>query len=500
MVQQIDKTRPILVTGATGYIGSRLVPRLLEENYKVRVFARSEKKLRSRSWGKHPNLEVFIGDVFDLESLGKACDGSSIIYYLVHSMLPEQKDFEQADRIAAENITATAEAKEVERIIYLGALGEEQYGLSKHLKSRAEVAKIISSGKVPATTLRAAMIIGSGSASFEILRYLVDRLPVMITPKWLETPSQPIAIRNVIEYLVRCLNHQETRGKTYDIGGSEVLTYRRLMEIYAKEANLPKRLVIPVPVLTPRLSSYWIHLVTPVPASIARPLAEGLKNPVVCQNDDIRKIIQQDILSPSEAVHRALHKLNDNEVTSHWTDAGYMPSMESFLEGDPNWAGGTTFKDKRDIEIHGDTDNVWKVIEGIGGKRGWYHANWLWVVRGFLDRMAGGVGLRRGRRDDDKVMPGDALDFWRVLKVEKGKELLLFAEMKLPGRATLEFRVDDGNNNQSRLSQIARFKPKGLLGILYWYLVFPIHSYVFKGLLEKIVKIALLNKKQKQVS
>ena len=322
----------------------------------------------------------------------------------------------------------------------------------------------------------------------------------MITPKWLETPSQPIAIRNVIEYLVRCLKHQETRGKTYDIGGSEVLTYRRLMEIYAREANLPKRLVIPVPVLTPRLSSYWIHLVTPVPASIARPLAEGLKNPVVCQNDDIRKIIQQDILSPSEAVHRALHKLNDNEVTSHWTDAGYMPSMESFLEGDPNWAGGTTFKDKRDIEIHGDTDNVWKVIEGIGGKRGWYHANWLWVVRGFLDRMAGGVGLRRGRRDDNKVMPGDALDFWRVLKVEKGKELLLFAEMKLPGRATLEFRVDDGNNNQSRLSQIARFKPKGLLGILYWYLVFPIHSYVFKGLLEKIVKIALLNKKQKQVS
>ncbi len=487
MPQQNNSDKLILVTGATGYIGGRLVPKLLEEGYKVRAFTRSEKKLRSRVWANHPNVELYVGDVFDVESLKRACVGCSIVYYLVHSMLPGQKDFEQADRDAAENMKQAAQSQGVGRMVYLGGLGEDNPDLSKHLKSRAEVAKILSSGEVPVTIFRAAMIIGSGSASFEILRYLVDRLPLMVTPKWLETPSQPIAIRNVIEYLVCCLKHSETDGKTYDIGGSEVLTYRRLMELYAVEANLPKRLVIPVPVLTPRLSSYWIHLVTPVPASIARPLAEGLKNPVVCQNDDIKKIIKQEVLSPSESIRRALNKLDDNEIKSHWTDAGTMPPMESIYEGDPDWAGGTVFEDKREIVPHSDVEKAWKVIEGIGGKHGWYHANGLWIIRGFLDRMVGGVGLRRGRRDDDNLIPGDALDFWRVVAVEKNKKLLLFAEMKLPGTAMLEFRVDN-SGGECRIQQIARFNPLGLFGILYWYLVLPFHGYVFNGMLKKIAE------------
>lgn len=480
----------VLVTGATGYIGGRLVPALLNKGYKVRAFTRSKEKLQNRPWANDPNVELFSGDVFDSTSLNKACKGCRVAYYLVHSMLPGQKDFQKADKTAAENMRKAAEINSLERIVYLGGLGEDSPDLSKHLKSRAEVAKILAEGKVPVTVFRAAMIIGAGSASFEILRYLVDRLPLMITPKWLETPSQPIAIKNVIEYLVGCLNHSETIGKSFDIGGAEVLTYRRLMEIYAKEANLPKRLVIPVPVLTPRLSSYWIHLVTPVPASIARPLAEGLKNPVVCQNDDIQKIIQQDILKPSEAIHRALQSLDDNEVISHWTDAGQMPPMESIYEGDPNWAGGTQFEDKREIEVHAKVDSVWRVISRIGGNRGWYHANWLWVFRGFLDRLVGGAGLRRGRRDENKILPGDALDFWRVAAVDMNKRLLLFAEMKLPGKATLEFRINEGSDGQSKLEQIARFSPRGLFGIIYWYILLPFHGYIFKGLLKKIALLA----------
>lgn len=277
MSHQSDRVRPVLVTGATGYVGGRLIPKLVEQGFKVRAMGRSLTKLKSRPWAGMPNIEFISGDVFDAKSLKQAVKGCWAAYYLVHSMLPGQKDFQNADRLGAENMRNAASEAGVERLIYLGGLGEDDESLSKHLKSRIEVAQILKTGKVPVTILRAAMIIGSGSASFEILRYLVDRLPIMITPRWLETPNQPIAIRNVITYLAGCLEHEETAGETYDIGGSEVLTYRQLMEIYAEEAKLPKRFVIPVPVLTPRLSSYWIHLVTPVPASIARPLAEGLK-------------------------------------------------------------------------------------------------------------------------------------------------------------------------------------------------------------------------------
>lgn len=484
--------KKILVTGATGYIGGRLVPELLARGYQVRAFTRSREKLQGRPWARHPQVELFSGDVFDLKQLSEACRGCGAAYYLVHSMLPGQKDFQKADQTAAENMRAAAEENHLERILYLGGLGEDGPGLSKHLKSRAEVGKILSQGKVPVTALRAAMVIGSGSASFEILRYLVERLPVMVTPKWLETPNQPIAIRNVIEYLIGCLEVPETAGKSFDIGGADVLTYRELMKVYAEEAGLSKRIVFPVPVLTPRLSSYWIHLVTPVPASIARPLAEGLKNPVVCKNNEIRALIPQEVLSAREAIRRALANLRGNEIKSHWTDAGRMPPLEFIYPGDPQWAGGTRYQDDRSIEVPVPAERLWRVIEKIGGRQGWYHADWLWSFRGFLDRLAGGVGLRRGRRDENKILPGDSLDFWRAAEVTENKRLLLYAEMKLPGRATLEFNVDAVTPNQSRLRMSAKFYPKGLMGILYWYLVLPFHHYIFNGMMRQIAARARL--------
>ena len=346
------------------------------------------------------------------------------------------------DRRAAENMAAVAQREGLSRVIYLGGLGEDTPELSKHLRSRAEVGQVLAAGPVPATILRAGMILGSGSASFEILRYLVDRLPAMVTPRWVGTPSQPIAIRNVLGYLVGCLERPETAGRTFDIGGPEVLTYRRLMELYAEEAGLRRRLVVPVPVLTPRLSSYWIHLVTPVPAAIARPLAEGLVNPVVCQETAIRSLVPQDLLPPREAIRLALERLRGDATETHWTDAGRIPPAEWSDPADAAWAGGTVREDVRRVVVHASPDAAWAPIVRIGGANGWYHANWLWSLRGVLDRLVGGAGVRRGRRHPVELHAGDALDFWRVEAVEPSRRLLLVAEMRLPGKATLEFRLE----------------------------------------------------------
>jgi hypothetical protein len=333
------------------------------------------------------------------------------------------------------------------------------------------------------TILRAAMIIGSGSASFEILRYLVDRLPVIITPRWVHTPFQPIAIRNVLTYLVRCLEEPGTLGQMLDIGGPEILTYRDMMRMYAEEAGLARRWIIPVPVLTPRLSSYWIHVVTPVPAAIARPLAEGLANPVICRETRIRTLIPLDLLTPREAVRRALSLVRQGRPETHWTDAGLLP-------GDPEWAGGTLLRDDRRLMVHASQEQVWRAIAGIGGERGWYQLDWIWTVRGVLDRFMGGVGLRRGRRHPDELAPGDALDFWRVLEVEPGRRLRLGAEMRLPGIATLQWRLQEQTPGEVLVVQQVRFRPRGLAGILYWYAVSPLHGIVFQGLLRGIARQA----------
>lgn len=480
----------IFVSGASGYIGARLVPRLLQSGYKVRAVSRSLEKLTGCHWSSHPDVELVACDVLDLEALSQSLAGCDAAYYLVHSMNPQHKNFVEADKKAALNMVQASAAAGLKRIIYLGGLGENSDELSRHLKSRHEVADILKSGPVPVTVLRAAMIIGSGSASFEILRYLVERLPFMVTPRWVRTPSQPIAIRNVLHYLVETLKHEEMAGETYDIGGPEILTYQELMDTYAREAGLMKRWVMPVPFFTPRLSSYWIHLVTPVPAYIARPLAEGLRNPTVCLDTRINRLITQELLTCEEAVKLAITCMQFQQVESHWTDAGKIPPPEWFYKADPDWAGGTAYEDKRSILINGTPSQIWIPLSRLGGKTGWYYGNWLWRLRGVMDRVIGGVGLIRGRRHESQMKAGDAIDFWRVAEIEPDKQLLLIAEMRLPGIAMLQFKIDSLSDGEVRLTQTARFIPAGLLGMLYWWMVTPLHNFVFDGMLRGIVKAA----------
>ena len=481
-------SKPIFIAGATGYIGGRLVPRLLDAGYQVRALARAPEKLKDRPWAQHPNLSINKGDVLNSNALTNALTGCRAAYYLVHSMNPDVNDFSATDRLAAKNMATAAEAAELEQIIYLSGLGEEQNALSHHLQSRTEVGNILRQGSVPVTILRAAMIIGSGSASFEILRYLVDRLPVMITPRWVSTPCQPIGVRNVLHYLIGCIEKQEMVGDTFDIGQPEVIDYRQLMEIYAEEAELPRRWILPVPVLTPRLSSYWIHLVTPVPASIARPLAEGLSNPVVCQENRIAKLLPQELFDARKAIRLALDRIKQQAVETSWTDSGEINPAEWSDPGDPAWAGGSLYSDSRKIILNAQPEDIWPAVSAIGGEVGYYYANWLWKLRGFIDRICGGVGLCRGRRSASELFPGDAIDFWRVITVEKNQYLMLTAEMKLPGEAVLSFKLKELAGGQTELQQIARFLPRGLFGLLYWYLVTPFHHYVFNGMLRGIAE------------
>lgn len=487
MNQDKQRTPTILVTGASGYIGGRLVPRLLAEGLRVRCVAREPRKLLARSWHDHENVEIVEGDVGDSDSLRQALRGCRAAYYLVHSMVSVGSTYRERDRQLATGFARCAEAENVGRIIYLGGLGETKDGLSDHLASRREVEHALASSSVPVTVFRAAMIIGSGSASFEILRYLVERLPIMVTPRWVSTECQPIAVRNVLEYLVRCLEVPETIGETLDIGGTDVMTYRDIMQAMALSLGLNKRVVIPVPVLTPRLSSLWIHIVTPLSHRIARPLAEGLRNRVVCRDDRAHKLMPQQRLSISQAIDAALGKIQSKDVETSWSDAGVLP-------GDPDWAGGKTFIDRRNITVKAGRHCVFKAICRIGGGHGYYAADWLWRLRGAMDRMVGGPGLRRGRRNPENVGFGEALDFWRVTGIEPEKKLELRAEMKLPGEAMLSFEIEaaDNSNNdrQCRIWQTARFKPRGLLGIAYWYAVAPLHGIVFSGMLNGIRKTA----------
>lgn len=399
-------------------------------------------------------------------------------------MMSAGGEYARRDQQLASTFGEAAHNAGVGRIIYLGGLGETGEHLSEHLSSRREVETALAAAQVPVTVLRAAMIIGSGSASFEILRYLVHRLPVMITPKWVSTPCQPIAVQNVLTYLVGVLAVPETAGGVFDIGGTDVLCYSDIIRLMAEELGLPRRWILPTPILSPRLSSYWIHLVTPLSHKIAIPLAEGLKNPVVCRDDRITRLVPQKLLSVREAIRAALSQVTAGQVETSWSMAGPMP-------GDPDWSGGTVFRDAREVAIDAPPSAAFRAVCRLGGQRGWHAANLLWIIRGWLDRLAGGPGLRRGRRHPELLSYGEALDFWRVVGFEQDRRLSLRAEMRLPGEALLEFRIEPHSSGQCVLHQTALFQPRGLLGLIYWYAVVPFHYLVFPRMLAGIHRDAL---------
>ncbi|GHG07832.1 SDR family oxidoreductase [Streptomyces filamentosus] len=482
-----------LVTGASGYIGGRLVPELLDRGYAVRCLARHPDRLRDFPWADR--AETVRGDVTDAESLRPALDGVDVAYYLVHSM-SSTPDFEATDRRAARTFAAAAKAAGVRRIVYLGGLsprGVPEEELSPHLRSRTEVGRIFLDSGVPTTVLRAAVVIGSGSASFEMLRYLTERLPVMVTPSWVGTRVQPIGVRDVLRYLAGSAAMPPDVNRAFDIGGPDVLTYREMMERYAETAGLRKRLIVPVPVLTPGLSSQWIGLVTPVPASLARPLTESLRHEVVCTEHDIARYVPDGPGRPvpfAECLRLALRKVRDAQVATRWSSASAPGAPSDPLPTDPDWAGGSLYTDERSRPVDATPEALWRVIEGVGGENGWYSFPLAWAVRGWADRLVGGVGLRRGRRDAYRLRVGDALDFWRVEAIDRGRLLRLRAEMRLPGLAWLEMAVDRDERGRTSYRQRAVFHPRGLAGQAYWWSVAPFHAVVFGGMARNIARTA----------
>ncbi|MGP4000360.1 SDR family oxidoreductase [Streptomyces sp. 8N706] len=482
-----------LVTGATGYIGGRLVPELLAAGHSVRCLARTPDKLRDHPWAEQ--AEAVPGDVTDQESVRAAMEGVDVAYYLVHA-LGTGSGFERTDERAARIFGEQARAAGVRRIVYLGGLtpaGVPERELSPHLRSRAEVGRVLLDSGVPTAVLRAAVIIGSGSVSFEMLRYLTERLPLMVTPSWVRTRIQPVAVRDVLRYLVECARLPAEVNRTFDIGGPDLLTYREMMQRYAAVAGLPKRLILPVPVLTPWLSSLWVGLVTPVPGALARPLAESLRHEVVCGEHDISRWVPdppEGLTGIDRALRLALQRIREAEVATRWSSASVPGAPSDPLPTDPDWAGGSLYSDRRERAVDAPPEALWRVVEGIGGENGWYSSPHAWAVRGRLDRLVGGVGLRRGRRDAARLRVGDSLDFWRVEEIEPGRLLRLRAEMRLPGTAWLEMTVAREGTHGSVLRQRAVFHPRGLTGHAYWWSVSPFHALVFGGMARNIAAAA----------
>ena len=482
-------TLTVLVTGATGYIGGRLIPRLLAEGHTVRAMTRSAGRLRDVPWVDR--VQVVEADALDASQLADAMAGVDVAYYLVHS-IGSGAEFEETDRRAARSFGDAARAAGVRRIVYLGGLVPEGEELSPHLRSRLEVGDILLASGVPTAVLQAAVIIGSGSASFEMLRYLTERLPAMITPRWVRTRIQPIAVRDVLRYLVGAATLPAEVSRRFDIGGPEVLTYVEMMQRYAKVAGLRRRLIVPVPVLTPSLSAHWVNVVTPVPAAIAKPLVRSLVNEVVCTEHDIADYVPDPpdgLLGFDESVRLALQRIRDAAVETRWSSASWPGAPSDPLPSDPDWAGGSLYSDVRRAAVDAAPADLWRVIEGIGGENGWYSFPLAWAVRGLLDRLVGGVGLRRGRRDPRHLYVGESLDFWRVEEIVPGQLLRLRAEMRLPGAAWLELGVET-KDGRTEFVQRALFHPRGLAGHLYWWSVAPFHGVVFGGMVRNITRTA----------
>ncbi len=482
----------LLVTGATGYIGGRLIPQLLHRGHEVRVLVRHPERLSERSW--FDRVEVVAGDAADPDALAVAMAGAEGAYYLMHS-LSAGHGFEEQERHMATVFGQQAARAGVHRIVYLGGMVPDVPAskLSPHLRSRAEVGRTLRASGVPTVELRAGVIIGSGSASFEMLRYLTERLPVMITPRWVSTRTQPIAVRDVLHYLIGAMEAPGEINRAFDIGGPDITTYAGMMHGFASVAGLPRRVLFPVNLLSPGLSSHWVGLVTPVPSGIARPLVDSLKVEVVARNHDIADVVPDPpagLLPFREAVRLAIKRVQDADVATRWSSASVVGAPSDPLPEDPDWAGGTLYTDVREQVVEADITRVWDVVEGIGGEHGWYSANWMWRIRGLVDRAVGGVGLRRGRRDPNRTRVGDAVDFWRVEAHQPPALLRLRAEMKLPGLAWIEWRLQPQGPDRTHLRQRAVFYPHGLAGHAYWWSVAPFHAFVFPPMVRGLAREA----------
>lgn len=469
----------ILLTGATGYIAQRLLPVLLEQGHQVICCVRDKKRFNDHNYHSE-NLSVIEADFLDRESLQNIPDDIDVAYYLIHSMSTQSGDFEKMEKISADNFKERIQKTRTKQVIYLSGIVNENQ-LSKHLSSRKQVEDILSGSTFALTTLRAGIIVGSGSASFEIIRDLVEKLPVMITPKWLKTKCQPIAIRNVVEFLSGVAGRSDTYNQSYDIGGPDILSYKEMLLRFAKIRGLKRRIFV-VPVMTPKISSYWLYFVTSTSYALATNLVHSMKVEVICKPNDLASRLNISLIDYDTSIKLAFDKIEQNLVLSSWKDAQtsdiFKKGLSHFIEVPVNGC----YKDVRKIKIE-NTKRVLDKIWAIGGKTGWYYGNWLWEIRGIMDQIMGGVGMRRGRKSGTKISAGESLDFWRVLLADKEeKRLLLYAEMKLPGEAWLEFKIDENNI----LTQTATFRPLGLWGRIYWYAVLPFHGFIFNGMLKNI--------------
>lgn len=479
-------SKKILLTGATGYIGKRLLPVLLDQGHEVICCVRNKDRFPSEGIYTDPGITLFEVDFLKDLPPSEAIMDIDAAYYLIHSMSTGKSDFSTLEETSAKNFIKLIAPTAAKQIIYLTGITNEQ-DLSKHLASRKNVEKVLGESKIPLTSIRAGIIVGSGSASFEIIRDLVEKLPVMITPKWLKTRGQPVAIRDILKYLSGVLLLKETFGKAYDVGGPDILTYKEMLLQFAEVRGL-KRRIYTVPVMTPRLSSYWLYFVTSTSYRLAVNLVDSMKVEVIPEKNNLNEILGINPIPYKKAVALAFQKIEQNNVISSWKDSLASSYADNSLLEHITVPVDGCFSDKRLKKIEGDPGKVLENIWSIGGTKGWYYGNWLWKIRGILDKAFGGVGLRRGRTNPNTINTGDTLDFWRVLAADKkNKRLLLYAEMKLPGEAWLEFKIikKDGDNY---LQQTATFRPIGLAGRLYWYTVLPFHFFVFEGMAENLTK------------